>query len=130
MWSGERYTGAFADDQRHGSGVYTWPSGERHDGPWSQGAPAGPLTDAMRARILAYVAAASASSRVGLRVCLDRTVGIGVRDTLKGTVTAVEGDHITVRIDDAGQLGRPLQGRDVARGDSFTEPSYRWKPCL
>lgn len=130
MWANERYSGEYLGDQRHGKGVYTWPSGERYDGPWISDQPTGVLTPTMRARVNAYVSATAASSRPGIRVCQERTVGIGVRESIKGTVTTASGENITVRIDDPGQLGHQLQGRTVARGETFSEPPYRWKPCL
>ena len=130
LWANERYSGEYLDDQRHGKGVYTWPSGERYEGTWANDQPTGTLTSNMRARINAYVAATTASNRVGIRVCQDRTVGIGVRESIKGTVIASDGGTITVHIEDPGQLGHQLQGRTVTRGERFKEPPYRWKPCL
>ena len=129
LWAGERYMGDYADDQRHGQGIYEWPGGERYSGTWVHDQPAGPLTPAMRARERAYVNTVTSVSRPGLSVCQARVIGIGVRDTIRGTVLKVEDDMITVRIDDPGQYGHLLQGVPAAKGQVVNEMPYYWKPC-
>lgn len=130
MWANERYSGAYVDDQRHGQGTYIWPSGERYEGSWINDQPTGTLSPSMRARSNAYVAAVAAASRVGIRICQERLVGIGVRESIKGTVTIADGDAITVRIEDPGQMGHVMQGQNLLRGSVVQSRAHQWKPCL
>ena len=129
IWAGERYMGAYANDLRHGQGVYEWPTGDRYSGPWENDQPTGSLTPAMRARAQAYVTTVASIARVGIAVCQDRTIGIAVRDVIRGTVLGVEDDMISIRIDNPGQFGHLLQGQLASKGQVVNQAPHFWKPC-
>jgi hypothetical protein len=128
-WAGQRYTGGYANDQRHGYGVYEWPGGERYAGPWENDRYMGAPTKNMIARGRAFAEQAAAVGRVGTRVCRTLEVGIGNRDTIRGTVTRVEHERITVRIDDAGKLDYTIDGQSIAKGALVTDLLTFWVPC-
>ena len=72
----------------------------------------------------------AAVGRVGVRVCRTLEVGVGVRDVVRGTVTAVEGEHITVRVDDAGKLDHTIGGQRIVKCALVSEAMKSWVPCL
>lgn len=129
-WAGQRYTGGFANDKRHGYGVYEYPNSERYAGPWENDRFTGAPTKNMIARARAFAEHAAAVARVGVRVCRTLELGVGVPDTLRGTVTAVEGERITVRIDDPGKLDHTIGGQRVVKGALVSEDLKLWVPCL
>lgn len=128
-WAGERYEGEFANDRRHGQGVYRWPSGDVYSGPWENDSPTGPLTEMMLARAIYERNARAAVSRPGRKVCREMEVGIGTRDWLRGTVTAVEGASVVIRIDDAGRHPHVLAGTEVRSGELLRDSPLAWTPC-
>ena len=64
------------------------------------------------------------------KVCRVLTVGIAVRDRIRGLVTAVDADRIEVRIDDPGQQPHVVDARPLAKGMRFWSPAAEWTPCL
>ncbi len=100
-WAGERYTGNYRNGRRHGFGVYEWPDGDRYAGDWNNDVIAGPPAEKAHARSRAHVEHASVVAIAGNRVCRRVTSGIATQTWVRGTVTAVKGDHIAVRNDGA-----------------------------
>ena len=72
----------------------------------------------------------AAVGRVGVKVCRMLELGVGVPDTLRGTVTAVDGERITVRIDDPGKLDHTIGGQRIVKGVLVSEAMKLWVPCL
>lgn len=126
---GERYTGGYLADLRHGYGVYEWPNGERYAGPWENDTPTGPPTKGMMARARALAERAAAVGTAGTRVCRDLPVGVAIRDTIRGTVVARQGEALRVRIDDAGKFEHVLGERTLQKGDVIVDPLRFWLPC-
>ena len=127
--AGERYTGGYLADMRHGDGVYEWPNGERYAGPWDNDRPTGAPTKGMIARARALAERAAAVATAGTHVCRDVQVGVAIRDTIRGTVVAREGDALRVRIDDAGKFEHVLGERTLRKGDVIVDPLRFWLPC-
>lgn len=129
-WAGERYEGAFAGDRRHGFGVYRWASGDVYSGPWQNDVATGPPTPMMQARAKFEEEARLAVAKEGTKVCREMPVGIGDRDWVRGTVVAVAGDKVAVRIDDAGRQPHAVAGAEVRKGDVAWDAPHFWTPCL
>jgi hypothetical protein len=130
QWAGEKYTGDYHNDRRHGSGVYEWPSGDRYTGPWEYDAISGQPTAKMYARSGAYMEHAAAVAIPGIKVCKSVTYGIATQHWLSGTVTAVAGQQIAVRIDALGH-SRPLTSNPpLNTGDVIWDALLHWTPCL
>lgn len=72
----------------------------------------------------------AAVGRVGVRVCRTLEVGVGVRDVVRGTVTAVKGERITMRIDDPGKLDHTIGGQRIMKGVLVTDAMKLWVPCV
>ena len=128
-WAGQRYTGGFLYDMRDGYGVYEWPKGERYVGEWKNDRFLGQPTrgTALRARSQAELVAAV--GRVGAKVCREIEAGVGVLDILRGTVTKVQGETVSVRIDQPGKADHTIGGIVVKKGMVVTEPLRGWLPC-
>ena len=128
--AGESYTGAHLNDLRHGYGVYEWPSGDRYAGLWANDAIAGMPTPMMIARARAKAETLAALAKPGAIVCRALLVGIAVRDNIRGEVTAVDADRITVRIDDPGRQPHAVDDQPLVKGMSIRSAAAEWTPCL
>lgn len=94
-------------------------------------APERPDPAAERAHAAA-VAAAEARAAVavpGARVCRRLVLGIGNVDWVSGVVVAVEGDVVTVQIDNPGRMSHVLDGVAVVRGARLRSGVELWTPC-
>lgn len=128
--AGESYDGAWLNDLRHGYGVYAWPSGDRYAGEWVDDAITGMPTPMMIARARAKTETLIAVAKPGVKVCRALTVGIAVRDWIRGEVTAADAARIEVRIDDPGRQPHVIDARPLVKGMSFWSDAEEWKPCL
>lgn len=129
-WAGEKYSGSYLDDRRNGFGVYEWPGGDRYAGPWKNDGITGPMTPMMMARVQAYAElAAGVAGKRSARVCREMTVGTVTPDWVRGTVMALKGDKIAVRIDDAGQYEHVISNRSISKGDTVWDALQSWIPC-
>ncbi len=128
--AGESYSGAYLNDRRHGYGVYEWPSGDRYAGPWANDAITGAPTPMMIARARAKTEALIAVGRPGVKVCRALPVGIAVREWIRGVVTAVDADRISVRIDDPGQQPLAIGNQTLVKGLIIRSAATDWTPCL
>lgn len=130
QWAGQRYTGGYLNDRRHGYGVYEWPNGEKYAGPWENDRITGALTKGMIARSRTHAERAAAVGRVGAQVCRELEVGVATRDVVRGTVTALTGELISVRIADPGKLDHMI-GDAAVRKDAIVSDALKfWTPCL
>ncbi len=128
--AGESYSGAWQNDLRQGYGIYEWPSGDRYAGEWVNDAIAGMPTPMMIARARAKTETVIAVAKPGVEVCRALPVGIAVRDWIRGEVTAVDGERISVRVDDPGQQPHAINGRPLAKGMTIWAEATEWTPCL
>ena len=129
MWAGEKYTGDYRNDRRHGQGVYEWPGGDRYSGPWENDVITGAATPGMIARTRAYSEQMVAVGKPGVRVCRDLMVGTVTRDRVRGVVTAVEAGRIAVRIDDPGRFPHTIGNVTLAKGAVIRDEFMPWAPC-
>ena len=128
--AGESYSGAYLNDRRHGYGVYEWPSGDRYSGPWANDAITGAPTTMMIARARAKMEALVAVGKPGVKVCRAIPVGIAVREWIRGVVMAVDGDRVSVRIDDPGQQPLAIDNQQLVKGLIIWSAAPDWTPCL
>ena len=128
-WPGQRYTGGYREDRRDGYGVYEWPNGERIAGPWVDDRFTGTPTKGMSARSRAYAERAAAVGYEGAKVCREMTMGVATREFIRGTVTQVDGDRISIRIDNPGTLGHAIGGVTLRKGAVITDRLRSWLPC-
>ena len=129
-WPGHRYTGGYLSDRRHGDGVYDWPNGDRLAGPWESDRYTGAPSKGGIARGRAYAEHAAAVARVGAKVCRELEIGVATRDAVRGTVTAVDGERITVRIDDPGKMEHTIGDRILTKGTLLNDGVKAWIPCV
>ena len=91
--------------------------------------PAGPAFDPKLARNLDEMATTAAVAKTGAKVCRQTEIGIAERDWLRGVVTEVAGDAITVRIEQPGRFPQSLNGTPVARGATVRDSAAAWTLC-
>jgi hypothetical protein len=128
-WAGQKYVGGFLNDRRHGYGVLEWPNGERYEGPWEGDAIVGPLSGEMIARARTAAEHAVVVGRRGTRVCRQMEIGIGVREWVRGTVMGVEGERVSVRIDEPGRFEHRIGDEVLEKGGTVSDSIYSWTPC-
>jgi len=75
------------------------------------------------------MATTAAVAKTGAKVCRQTEIGIAERDWLRGVVTEVAGDAITVRIEHAGRFPQSLNGTPIARGAVVRDSPALWTPC-
>ena len=126
---GERYSGEWRDDRREGHGVYEWPNGDRYAGPFDNDRAVGAPSTGMVARGRAYAERAAVVAREGAKVCREMELGIATREIIRGTVTAVAGERISVRIDDPGTLEHAIGDRPVRKDAVVNDLVKSWLPC-
>ena len=91
--------------------------------------PPRPAFDPRLANRIDHMATTASVAKTGGKVCRQTTIGIAERDWLRGVVTEVAGDAITVRIDDPGRFPQSLNGTAVARGAILRDNAIAWTPC-
>jgi hypothetical protein len=128
-WSGESYEGDYVDDKRHGFGVYRWPGGDVYSGPWREDGFAGSATQMMVERARFEREALAAVGKAGQKVCREMPVGIGGRDWVRGTVVAVSGELVAVRIEDPGTQPHVIANVEPRRGEVLWDAATGWTPC-
>jgi hypothetical protein len=128
-WAGERYEGAYVRDRRHGFGSYRWQTGDVYAGPWENDVAVGPPTPMMQARAAFEQETRLAVAKEGTRVCREVAVGIGGRDWVRGTVVAVAGERVGIRIDDPGRQPHAVAGAEAHAGEIAWDAPTAWLPC-
>jgi len=103
-WAGDSYLGAYLKDKRHGPGVYRWANGDSFSGEWDNDRFVGTATPMQHLQQLHAKELAAAVKKLGVRVCHDENVGIAAKRRIFGTVEAVEGDRLRIRLDDGSRL--------------------------
>jgi len=128
-WQGESYEGAYRNDGRHGYGTYRWATGDVYIGPWENDAVTGPATPMMVARARFEAASREAVARIGQRVCRRMPIGIGDHEWIRGTVTAVSGERVGVRMEERGRHPHVIAGVELRAGEVIWDEPYPWTPC-
>ena len=128
-WAGQRYAGAYAHDRRHGAGVYTWPDGRELAGQWREDQPPAALPPEMQATVRAHAERMVALSHPGAKVCRNVPVGIVQVDVVRGTVLAMTGGQVRIRIESVGTFSNQMDGRVIAKGDELLVEPDDWFPC-
>jgi hypothetical protein len=126
---GERYTGDFRADKRHGFGVYSWPSGDQYTGEWADDFAVGPPTVGMLARARSLKEAEVATARPGTKVCRVLAIGISEKDLLTGIVTDTRPGQIAVRVENPGRFPNALDGVPLSRDTIVWDAVTAWSPC-
>jgi hypothetical protein len=71
----------------------------------------------------------AALGKPGEKVCRVLPVGIAVQDRIRGEVTAVKADRVTVRIEDAGRHPHMIGDKPLVKGMSVESAAADWTPC-
>lgn len=88
------------------------------------------LTPQSIAQARAEMEARAAVAVVGTRVCRALPVGIGESDWIKGSVIAVHGSEVTVKIEAPGRFSLSLNGVMLGKGVDVRDAAVKWTPCL
>ncbi len=125
-WRGDVYQGGWRADRQHGRGVYIfYPSGDRFEADWVDGATKTVGTATVTRRKRAFEVLAPVIGRVGARVCSVTTQGAAPERIARGEVVDVLSDRLLVRIDSAEVLARSPDPGLNPRWEVLTE----WLPC-
>jgi hypothetical protein len=129
-WQGERYDGDYVHDERNGYGVYHYANGDVYKGEWKNDVPIGAPTPMMLAQRRFHEESRKAVAKIGQKLCRPIEVDSGKREWIRGTVVALAGDKVDVRIDDPGRGGATLDGVELKKGTVVSDEPYGWTPCL
>jgi hypothetical protein len=130
-FAGDRYEGGFASDKRNGYGVYFWASGDRYAGPWKDDVVAGRATPMMIARFRATNESLAAMAKPGVRLCHESTVGVGSKEWTEGETQAVNEStrRVSVKVTKLGPGPLFVAGMRVAVGEVVWDDPLNWIPC-
>ncbi len=125
-WRGDVYQGGWRADRQHGRGVYIfYPSGDRFEADWVDGATETVGTTTVSRRKQALEVLAPVVGRPGAQVCSISTAGAGPDRVARGEVLGAISDRILVRIDSPAVLARSPDPDLNPRWEIMTE----WLPC-
>ncbi|HXV07331.1 MAG TPA: hypothetical protein VD791_04840, partial [Burkholderiales bacterium] len=112
---------------RDGFGVYTWPNGDRFEGPWVKDQRQGYA--AMEARRLQARAAQEEAFKPGVSVCSLGAAAMAQLAFVKGSVDSFDGAKLSVKL---LELPAALtQGGEVLHvGQVVVEDPAQWAPCF
>ena len=83
----------------------------------------------MIARARENAAHIAAVFKPGVKVCRVLLVGIAERDWIRGEVTAVNAERISVRLDDPGQHPHVIEDRLAMKGAVVSSAAAEWTRC-
>jgi len=131
LYAGDRYEGGFAGDQRNGVGVYVWASGDSYAGPWKDDRVAGRATPMMIARFRATNASLEAIGKPGVRVCHESAIGADAKNWTEGEIQGVnpEAQLISVKVVRLGSSQPVVAGVRLAAGETVWDDPLHWIPC-
>ena len=119
------YIGEFYNDQRNGNGAYEWASGDVYRGQWEKDKFISTPTPMMQLQARHEKALAEAVKQPGTTVCQIIQEGTARASYLQGTVTAVDGDNVLVKLQ---IVPEPLHGHFMA-GQTIMSSFLKWEPC-
>jgi len=126
-WAGDRYEGEYQRDLRHGWGIFQWGSGDRYEGSWKNDLRMGASVMELRR---AQAAIASAKSMKGAeQVCTEVQLGLVNRQRIHGKVESGTGEYVRVRIIEVEGGVANYQGNAVKAGDVITDTAGNWQLC-
>jgi len=127
QWAGDRYEGEYQHDLRHGWGIFKWKSGDRYEGQWQHDLRMGPSV--MEQRRAQTAIAIAKSEKTDAQLCAEEpwdTVNIQL---IRGRIEEVAGDSAKIRIIEVEGGFANYQGATLTSGDLFTDRIDHWQPC-
>jgi hypothetical protein len=127
-WAGDRYEGEYQRDLRHGWGVFEWNSGDRYEGPWENDFRM--YYSVMEVRRAQAAEAAANAAKVGNELCAEEPWdGVNIQ-LLRGTVLRVTGKLAQVRLLEVEGGMTTFKGATLTAGDLLTDEAAHWQPCV
>ena len=126
-WAGERFVGDYAADEREGWGTYYWPNGDRFDGVWKHDRRYG--SSVMEQRREAAAAARSEALKPGTQVCSWGLTGIAHKVLRVGTVETAQANALHVRLLRLEGLTQAVSGSNLQPGMLLDSAPDDWTPC-
>lgn len=127
-WAGDRYAGEYQRDLRHGWGVFEWNSGDRYEGPWQNDLRMG--FSVMEVRRAQAAEAAANAAKIGSELCAEEPWnGVNIQ-LLRGTVLRVTGRMAQLRLLEVEGGMATFKGATLTAGDLLTDEAAHWQPCV
>ncbi|HEY0664931.1 MAG TPA: hypothetical protein VGD24_02595, partial [Gallionella sp.] len=127
-WAGDRYYGEYQRDLRHGQGVFEWNSGDRYEGQWQNDLRMGYSVMELR-RAQAAEAAANAA-KIGTEQCAEEEWdGVNLQ-RLRGTVLRISNKMAQMRLHEVEGGMVVFKGATLTVGDLITDEAAHWQPCV
>jgi hypothetical protein len=126
-WAGDRYDGEYRRDLRHGWGVFQWGSGDRYEGPWQDDLRMG--LSVMELRRMQAAEAAVKAVKAGAVVCAEEKWDSVNLQRIRGTVESVTGNVAQVRITEIEGGVANYKDARLTAGDLLADEAAHWQLC-
>lgn len=126
-WAGDRYEGEYRRDLRHGWGVFQWGSGDRYEGPWQDDLRMGPSV--MELRRAQAAEAARKAVKAGAVVCAEEKWDSVNLQRIRGKIESVADGIVEVRIIDVEGGFASYKGATISTDDLISDEALHWQLC-
>ena len=127
-WAGDRYEGEYQRDLRHGQGVFQWGSGDRYEGAWQNDLRMGPSVMELR-RAQAAEAAAKEAVKIGAQLCAEEKWDSVNIQLIRGKIESIAGKMVQVRIVEVEGGMASYKGAILKTGGLLTDEAAHWQLC-
>lgn len=126
-WAGDRYEGEYLRDLRHGWGVFQWGSGDRYEGPWQDDLRMGPSV--MEQRRAQAAEAAAKAVKVGAILCAEEQWDSVNLQRIRGKIESITDKIAQVRIIEVEGGFVSYKGATLTTGDLLADEVAHWQIC-
>ena len=131
-WAGDYYWGGYRQDKRHGFGRYVWANGDKYEGEWKDDLRYGfSAMEVQRQRARdAWLKGVGGRDGIGAVVCASMPVGIAHQVDVRGEVTEIAEEAVSVLLQWVQADPVLPVGGAVQVGQRVKRPFYDWRPCV
>lgn len=126
-WAGDRYEGEYQRDLRHGWGVFQWGRGDRYEGSWQNDLRMG--LSVMELRRAQAAEAAAKAVKAGAILCAEEKWDSVNLQRIRGKIESITDKIAQVRIIEVEGGMVIFQGATLTTGDLLTDEVAHWQIC-
>jgi len=127
QWAGDRYEGEYQRDLRHGWGIFQWNSGDRYEGQWKNDLRMGPsVMEQRRTQAEKAITKPEISNKM---ICAEEKWDLTNLQLIRGEIEKISDQMVWVRIVEIEGGFANYQGSTLTIGDLFTDKESHWNTC-